>query len=108
MLTQELGWHVSGDGEGFALGLAIGEGFGNRIFRFQPSFKMWWDIQVVEELALYVTPGLELGYALFHADAGPFGSANEHTFHAQAGVEARLVLADRGLLSLSSSATACR
>jgi hypothetical protein len=99
MLSQELGWHVSGDGEGFALGLAVGEGLGNHIFRFQPSFKMWWDIQP-SDLAIYITPSLELGYALFHADAGGLGSADEHAFHAQLGAEVRLVLADRALLSL--------
>lgn len=97
-LAQEIGWHVSGDGEGFALGASVEEAFGDNIFRFQPGFKMWWDIQPSQKLALYIAPTLKVGYALFSADAGPLGSATDHAFNAQVGVAGRLVLGDRGML----------
>jgi hypothetical protein len=60
--------------------------------------KLWWDIQPSDELALYISPTLKAGYALFHVDAGPFGDATDHAFNAQAGVAGRLVLGDRGMI----------
>jgi hypothetical protein len=99
LLTQEIGFHPGGGGDGFALGLAVSEGFGNHVFRFRPGFKMWWDIAPKRDLGLYIAPTVQLGYALFSADAGPFGSADEHAFHAAPGLELRLVLADRALIT---------
>lgn len=97
-LAQEIGYHVSGHGEGFAIGASMEEAFGDNLVRLQPGVKLWWDIQPSNDLALYIAPTLKLGYAFFSVDAGPFGSATDHAFNAQVGVEGRLVLGDRGMV----------
>ncbi len=99
-LGQEIGYHVSGRGDGFAIGASIEEAFGDNLLRLQPGVKLWWDIQPSQNLALYIAPTLKLGYAYFSVDAGPFGSADDHAFNAQVGVEGRIVLEDRGMIFL--------
>ena len=76
-----------------ALGVNIAESFGNSAFVFQPGVKFWWDIQVVEDYAIYVTPAGKLGYTL-----GTGGGATAHAFNWALGVEGRVILGDRGLI----------
>jgi hypothetical protein len=99
-LTQEIGYHVSGGGDGFAIGFSIDEAFGDHVLRVQPGAKFLWDIQPSEDHGFYIAPFVKAGYSYLKLDAGPFGSATEHAFNGQAGVEARLVLGDRALLYL--------
>ncbi len=98
-LAQEIGYHVSGNGKGFALGGSMEEGFGDNLIRLQPGFKMWWDIQPSSDLGFYIAPTMKLGYAFFTVDAG-IASADTHTFNAQVGVEGKIVLADRAIVFL--------
>lgn len=97
-LAQEIGYHVSGNGKGFAIGGSLEEAFGDNLLRFQPGVKMWWDIQPSADLALYIAPSLKAGYALFHVDVNGLGSDTDHAFNAQVGVAGRLVLGDRGMV----------
>ena len=93
-LTQEFGYHFSGEGEGPALGLSIGESFGDGVFVFQPGPKFWWDIQIMDDLGIYVTPQAQVGYGLLTG----FG-ATSHNFNWLFGVEGRVVLGDRGIVT---------
>ena len=94
-LTQEIGYHVNGEGDGFAIGAAISEAFGNGLFRFQPGFRMWGDIAVDDDLAIYITPYAHVGYALLSA------GGTDHAFNPALGLAGRMVLADRGFISFS-------
>ncbi len=95
-LTQEIGYHVNGSGDGFAIGAAVSEAFGNGLFRFQPGLRMWGDIPVSDDLGLYITPFGHVGYTLLTG-----GGATAHAFNPAVGVAARLVLADRAIISFS-------
>lgn len=95
-LTQEFGYHVNGSGDGFAIGAAVSEAFGNGLFRFQPGLRMWGDIPVSDDLGVYITPMGHLGYTLLTG-----GGASDHAFNPAIGVAARLVLADRAIISFS-------
>lgn len=95
-LTQEFGYHVNGSGDGFAIGAAVSEAFGNGLFRFQPGLRMWGDIPVSDDLGLYITPMGHVGYTLLSG-----GGASSHAFNPAVGLAARLVLADRAIISFS-------
>lgn len=100
-MRQVVGYHFSGDGEGFAMGLSLEEAFGSSVFRFQPGLRLWGDIPVADDLAVYVTPYGQLGYSLWHVSFGGFGSATAHFFNWQLGAKARIVLGDRWELSFT-------
>ena len=100
-MRQVVGYHFSGDGEGFAMGLSLEEAFGSSVFRFQPGVRLWGDIPVADDLAVYITPYGQLGYALWHISLGGFGSATAHFFNWQVGAKARIVLGDRWELSFT-------
>ncbi len=93
MLTQEIGGHFSGDGEGPALGAHLSESFGSGFFRFTVGPRFWYDIQVASNLGVYVTPDAQLGYTFFSGRV--FSS---HAVNLQAGCAARVVLGDRGMV----------
>ncbi len=66
---------------------------GSGVFVFTPGAKFWWDIQFAEDLAIFYTPSVKLGYAL-----ATFGNT-AHAFNFQFGlVEGRVVLGDRGVV----------
>ena len=92
-LQQVFGYHVSGDGEGFAIGLALQEAFGQGFFRFQPGMRLWGDIRVADDYTIFISPYGHLGYGLFTvAVAGLSGEA--HTFNWALGVGVKAVLFD--------------
>ncbi len=93
-LALDYGYHVSGDTEGFALGVTLEQSFDSHFYIFNPGFKMWWDIHITE-LPIFIAPTVKLGYALAACD----GCGNDdHAFNAGVGVEGRLVLDDRWML----------
>jgi hypothetical protein len=92
MLTQEIGGHFSGEFEGPALGAHLSESFGSGVFRFTVGPRFWWDIQVVDDLGLYITPDAQIGYTLYSG----FGTA--HNVNLQFGAAGRLILGDRGMV----------
>jgi len=86
--VQELGIHFSGDASGPALGVALAESVGSGFFVFQPGAKFWWDIQIIDDLGLYVAPFVKVGAAF---------ATNINTnvfFNFQGGAQARLVIND--------------
>lgn len=97
MITEDFGYHVSGS-DGFAIGASLSEAFGADVFRLTPAFKMWWDAPLADDLALYLTPMVSVGYSLLYSDFGALGSLVEHAFNAQAGIGVRMVLVDRALV----------
>lgn len=90
-VAVELGFHLWDTFEGPALGFAIEQSFDDRFYVFNPSFKFWWDIQVVDEYAIYVTPWAKAGYALTAACEG----CPDHAFNVGLGAEGRVVFEDR-------------
>jgi hypothetical protein len=100
-MRQLVGYHLSGDGEGFALGLNIDEAFGSGLFRFQPGLRLWADIPVADDMAIYVSPYGQLGYSLYTLTLTGIGSGTTHFFNWQLGAAARVVLGDRWSLSFT-------
>lgn len=115
--TLDFGWHLMGKGfEGPAIGANIHGGFGRvanfDTGRFGAGFKFWWDIQLKDDLGLYLTPFAQVGptsffyesdrYCYYDPSLGrrvcPNASNDEHFFNAQFGMMARLILGDRGLV----------
>lgn len=91
MLQMEIGGHFSGDGSGPALGAGMNFGFGGG-FRFEPGLKFWYDIGPIADMAIYVTPHVQLGYG-YQAQV-----SDRHAFNVQLGASGRVVLGNRGML----------
>ena len=96
-ITEDFGYHVSGS-DGFALGASLQEAFNSDFFRITAAFKMWWDAPISDELALYLTPMMHVGYAFQYFDFGELGALVDHALNVQAGLEMRLVLVDRAIM----------
>ncbi|MEZ4442393.1 MAG: hypothetical protein R3B72_25085 [Polyangiaceae bacterium] len=92
-LEEEFGYHFSGDSSGPALGVNIGESFGGGGVVFQPGMKFWWDIQIVDDMAIYISPNAKVGYGGFFG-----GGAAGHSFNWEIAAEGKVILGDRGLL----------
>lgn len=95
-LTESIGYHTNGSGDGFAIGLGISEAFGQGLFRFQPGLRLWGDIPVSDDLGIYITPLGHLGYGLLTG-----GGRAEHTANIGLGLAGRIVLGDRAMISFS-------
>jgi len=94
-LEEEFGYHFSGDSSGPAIGANIGESFagaGNFV-GFQPGAKFWWDIQLLDDMAIYLSPNAKVGYAGFYGGGGAL-----HNFNFEVAAEGKVILADRGLV----------
>ena len=62
---------------------------------FQPGVKFWWDIQIMDDWGIYVTPQAKAGPG-FAAGGGGVDLA----FNLQLGCEGKLIFKDRGLMFL--------
>lgn len=90
-VALDYGYHVSGDGEGFAVGVTVEQSFDGNFYILNPGFKMWWDIQVTD-MGIYAAPFAKLGYAFAACE----GCGNDdHAFNLALGAEARVVFDDR-------------
>lgn len=92
-LQQDIGGHFSGDAEGPALGASFEESFANSHFRFESGVKFWWDIQLVDDLGLYLAPEGRWGFGL-----STFSHSTDFFFNMQYGLSGRLILADRAIV----------
>jgi hypothetical protein len=90
-IAVELGYHFSGTFEGPAIGFAIEQSFDDKFYVLNPSFKFWWDIQVVDDYGIYVAPFAKAGYAMAAACAG----CPDHAFNVGLGAEGRVVFKDQ-------------
>ena len=90
--TEEIGGHFSGEFEGPALGAHFQQGLGNHFFRSTIGIRFWYDIQVVDDLGLYIAPDAQLGWT--YIDAG----GDDHFMNLQFGAAGRLILGDRGMV----------
>lgn len=88
-LGLDIGYHLNGTFEGPAIGFALEQSFDGDLYTLNPAFKFLWDIQVVDDLAIYVAPFGKAGYVLGAAKGGPF-----HAFNLGAGAEGRVVFND--------------
>jgi hypothetical protein len=91
-LTEEIGGHFSGEFEGPALGAHFQQGFGNHFFRSTIGLRFWYDIQVVDDLGLYIAPDGQLGWTYIDTPGG------DHFLNFQFGAAGRLILGDRGMV----------
>jgi len=97
-ISEELGYHFSGEFEGPAIGPHFSQAFGNGFGRLTAAFKFWWDIQPKDDLALYIAPFGHAGYT------GWFNGHWANTFNTQFGAEGRLILGQTGLVFLRAIA----
>jgi hypothetical protein len=105
-LTQDFGYHFTssfgGPSAGPAIAIVLQEGFGNNFISFEIGPRFVWDIPVVQNLGLYLSPSLTLGYAYAgtSVDCGPYvdcgGGAS--AFNLGLAFAAKLILADRGMV----------
>lgn len=90
-VSLELGYHLWDEFEGPAIGFAIEQTFDDNFYVFNPSFKFWWDIQIVDDYAIYVAPFGKAGYAI----TGACAVCPDHAFNIGLGAEGRVVFKDR-------------
>ena len=107
-LGEFIGYHFSGNASGPALGFDIQESFGNGATTLELGSKFIWDIPIVRNLGLYLTPSAMIGYTYvdvgsqnvcflgYCESVGGGGSANY--FDMQFGFEGKLMLADRAFV----------
>jgi tetratricopeptide (TPR) repeat protein len=118
VLGQEIGVHFSRRASGFFLGLALSESFGSKnvvlgynaygnavsadssFFFLTAGAKLAWDIQLASSVGLYLTPILMAGYAYLHQGAEGYEGLTAHAGAIQPGLELKLILIDRLLLTL--------
>ena len=91
MVALDFGYHFSGDFTGPAIGATIEQSFDKDFYVFNPAFKFWWDIQVVDDLAIYVAPFAKAGYAL---GCGYESCSAVHGFNLGIGAEGRVIFND--------------
>jgi hypothetical protein len=91
-MMEQIGYHFFKDSSGPALGLNLEEGF-VRAFRFEADAKFWWDIQLVDDMAIYLYPEAKLGFAFWTNPFEPF-------FNTQVGLGAKVILDDRWVIFL--------
>lgn len=92
-LGQAFAWHVSGDASGFAIGGELQESIGASSFVFNMGPKAWYDIQVSDELGIYLAPSVMMGLAYATAN-----SQSAFGFNMQFGFEAKMLVQDRGMV----------
>ncbi|MEZ4442403.1 MAG: hypothetical protein R3B72_25135 [Polyangiaceae bacterium] len=92
IVAADFGYHLSGGGDGAAIGGTIEQTFGSSLYTFNPAFKFWWDIEIAD-MAIYVAPFAKAGYVL-----GTAGGTLAHGFNLGAGAEGRVVLNDQWML----------
>lgn len=93
-LAFDFGYHFSGEFDGPAIGATIEQTIDDNLYTFHPGFKFWWDIQVVEEYEIDITPFADVGYMFLSFD----DFRDEHAFVFAFGVEGRVLLDDRWVL----------
>lgn len=94
-ISQEIGFHFKGSGEGPAAGLLVQEellSYGYFGLSVAPKFS--WDIQLLKDVGFYVSPNVAVGY---HRSRW-FGHPTMRGGSVQGGVALKLSLGDRGLL----------
>jgi hypothetical protein len=103
-IGQDLGWHIDGTSSGLALGLSLEESFGNctegqgaSCFSFQAGPKLWYDVQILDDLPLYIAPTARLAFTHVAVSAGSL-SGGFTGAGIQLGLELRAVLSDRAVL----------
>ena len=97
LLSQVIGAHVTGDGEGFALGVGVQEAFGSSLVRVQPGLRFWGDFALAPGQGLYMSPQAQIGYARYQA----VGGDGSDMFNWQLVAAIRLVLGDRITLTIA-------
>lgn len=96
-LSQVIGVHVTGDGEGFGIGAGVQEGFGSSFLRVQPGLRLWGDFALADGEGLYMSPQAQIGYARYQV----VGGDGTNMFNWQLAAAIRLVLADRFTLTIA-------
>jgi hypothetical protein len=101
-LTQDFGYHFSGNAAGPAIAIILQEGFGNGFIVFEIGPRFVWDIPVVQNLGFYLSPSLTAGYAYAgtSADCGPYANCGggASAFNLGIAFAGKLILADRGMV----------
>ncbi len=112
-LGEFIGYHFSGKASGPALGFEIQEAFGGGVTTLELGPKFLWDIPIVRNLGLYLTPSAMIGYGYVSAGGGGGGLCYDYEgfvypcgggggsgsfFDMQFGFEGKLMLADRAFV----------
>ena len=102
-MHQEFMGHLNGKWHGPALGILTQQEFSGGYFGFNIAPRFTYDIRVMKDLALLISPHVSLGYHLSHWNAYWYGyygyrTPNYHAANLQFGVAAKLMLAQRWLV----------
>ncbi len=97
LLSQVIGAHLTGHGEGFALGVGVQEAFGSSLIRVQPGLRFWGDFALAPGQGLYMSPQAQIGYARYQV----VGGDGSDMFNWQLAAAIRLVLGDRITLTIA-------
>ncbi len=105
-LIQTFGWHFSGGATGPALAFDISEAFAGGYFTLDMVPRFVWDIHIIEDLGLYLSPsgGLGFSYSTFGACKTTTGGgvicpySSWVAFHATMAFDGKLILQNRWLV----------
>jgi len=101
-LGQSCGYHFGEGASGFALGAEIQESIGGSAFGFAIGPKVWFDIALSEKYGVYLAPSFMMGLAYASVSQTyygyEYGSTSGVGLDMQIGLEAKMILADRGLI----------
>jgi hypothetical protein len=93
-LAQTFGYHFSGRSDGEAIAIDVQESFGKSFVAINIVPRFVWDIQVIDDLGLYLTPSAGLGVSFWVPEQGDVipGLTFQFAF------AVKLLLADRWLV----------
>jgi hypothetical protein len=98
-LIQTFGYHFLGGADGPAIAIDLQEAFGDHFTSIELLPKFVWDFRIVPGLGLYLSPSFGFGFAAFVFDEDIPGRDDSFKgMTLQFAFEAKLILADRGLV----------
>jgi hypothetical protein len=98
-LAQTFGYHFSGTSAGPAIALDLQESFGDEHFIFEVLPRFLWDVELFDDLGVYLTPSFGFGY--IHGVANNCtGDCTANGMTLQFCVAAKVILSDRFMVFL--------
>jgi hypothetical protein len=91
--AQDVGYHLSGTSEGWAVGFTMQQSVGASAFVFETGPKVLYDYLLSDRYGVYLSPSFMMG-----PGASSVSHSSSGFFDMQFGFEAKMLIDDRGLI----------